>query len=153
VDVSSWGNVALTVSRKLNADRLLYNTLHHSAAVVGLNTSAQIEAAIAGRPVYTILAPGFERGQQGTLHFRYLLANEGGFVQVSRDFDEHRRHLADAVAGRYDAEGIRRFVERFVRPQGLDRPSTPVLADAIESLAPGARGSLVRRWFTPAARR
>ena len=32
-----------------------FDSIHHSAAVVGINTSAQIEAAIVGRPVYTIL--------------------------------------------------------------------------------------------------
>jgi hypothetical protein len=33
------------------------------------------------------------------------------------------------------AERRRRFVESFVRPQGLDRPATPILADAVEELA------------------
>jgi hypothetical protein len=131
----------------MNADRLLYDTLYHSAAVVGLNTSAQIEAALLGKPVFTMLAPGFERGQQGTLHFRYLLAEEGGFVQVARDFDEHRRHLAEAVAGRHDRAATRAFIERFVRPAGLDRPATPMLADAIEQLHV-PRPSPVRRWLT-----
>ena len=135
LDVADWPNVAIARSKLLNADQLLYDTLYHSAAVVGLNTSAQLEAGILGKPVYTILAPGFEAGQQGTLHFRYLLREEGGFVEVARDFDEHRRQLADAVRGRYDAAGIRTFIERFIRPAGWDRPATPILADAIQRLA------------------
>lgn len=138
VDVSGWGNVGLSRSRRLNADQSLYDTLYHSAAVVGLNTSAQLEAGILGKPVYTLLAPGFERGQQGTLHFRYLLREGGGFVDVAKDFDEHRQQLADGVMGRYDREAIRRFIEGFVRPAGWDRPATPLLADAIEQMAPRA---------------
>lgn len=146
VDLRAWPHVALTMPKQMNADRLLYDTLYHSVGVVGLNTSAQIEAALLGKPVFTMLAPGFERGQQGTLHFRYLLEEEGGFVRVAGDFDEHRRHLSDAVAGRHDMAATRAFIERFVRPAGLDRPATPILADAIERLRVPPRSS-VKRWW------
>lgn len=127
--------VSIAPSRLMNADQLLYDTLHHCDAVVGLNTSAQIEAGILGKPVCTMLAPGFEGGQAGTLHFQYLLRANGGFVELSDTFEAHRAVLAAAVAGRYDAEGSRRFIESFVRPHGLTHPATPVLADAIERLA------------------
>jgi hypothetical protein len=50
-----------------------YHSIHHSAAVVGVNTSALIESAIVGRAVYTILAPEFRDTQEGTLHFHHLL--------------------------------------------------------------------------------
>lgn len=132
VDVPSWGRAGLTLSRVLNADQLLYDTLVHSAAVVGLNTSAQIEAGIVGTPVCTLLRPRFEKGQQETIHFQYLLRENGGFVDVAADFHEHRRHLIDAIAGRQDREATRRFIERFVRPAGIDRPATPIMVDAIE---------------------
>ena len=57
------------------ADRQDYfDSLYHSAAVVGVNTTAMIEAAIVGRTVHSVLAPEFEDTQSGTLHFRYLLA-------------------------------------------------------------------------------
>jgi hypothetical protein len=146
LDTSGWPQVGVARSKLLNADQLLYDTLFHSAAVVGLNTSAQLEAGMLGKPVYTVLAPGFERGQQGTLHFRYLLQEEGGFVQVAKDFDEHRAHLADAVAGRYDAAQIRRFIERFIRPAGWDRAATPLLVDAVEAMRP-AKTTGLKRWF------
>jgi hypothetical protein len=128
-------DVAVAPSRAMNADQLLYDTLFHSAAVVGLNTSAQIEAGILGKPVHTLLVPGFEGGQSGTLHFQYLLRANGGFVDRADDVDRHRASLAESVEGRHDAEGIRRFIERFVRPHGLAQPATPILADAIERLA------------------
>jgi len=145
LNVSAWRNVGVTVFSGAEADQLLYDTLYHSAAAVGLNTSAQIEAGIVGRPVYTILAPGFEGGQQGTLHFTYLLASNGGFVEVAATFDEHRTQLADAVAGRYDEERIRRFVQKFVRPAGLDTPVAPLMADAIEKMAKPRGVSVVER--------
>ena len=117
-----------------NADVVLYDTVYHSAAIVGLNTSAEIEAAIVGRPVFTIVDSN-ARGQEGTLHFHYLLRANGGHVELAGDFDEHRVQLAAALAGRDDRTRIEIFVRRFVRPHGLDVPVAPIVADAIEALA------------------
>lgn len=127
--------VAVALPRAMNADPTLFDTVHHSVAVVGLNTSAQLEAGIVGRPVLTILAPEFADGQQGTLHFSYLLKEHGGFVDVAPDFDTHRRQLAAAVKGDFDARAIRTFIEKFLRPHGIDRPATPFMVRAIEEFA------------------
>jgi hypothetical protein len=111
-----------------------FDSLVHSAAVVGINTTAMIEAAIVGKSVLTVLAPEF--AQESTLHFHYLLEENGGFLHVASSLDEHVRQLRGVLdedaAG---AERRRRFVESFVRPHGLERPATPILADAIEDLA------------------
>lgn len=116
-----------------NADAVLFDTVYHSAGVVGLNTSAEIEAAIVGRPVFTIV-DGNARGQEGTLHFHYLLRSQGGHVERAADFDEHRNQLSAALAGGYDRSQISAFVERFVRPRGLNVAVAPIVADAIEAL-------------------
>jgi len=110
-----------------------YDALHHSAAVIGLNTSAALEAAIAGRPVFTILAgDAAADGQASTLHFHYLLEEQGGCVTLSSDFDQHRTQLATALGGG-DREGrLREFARAFLRPAGWDIPASEVLADAIE---------------------
>jgi hypothetical protein len=129
----------VSLPQSIQSDRTLFDSLHHSAAAVGLNTSAELEAGIAGRPVLTILAPEFAEGQQGTLHFEYLLKERGGFVEVAPDFETHRQQLARAVEGNYDASGIRRFIEEFLRPRGIDRPVVPIMADAIEGLAASAK--------------
>ena len=127
--------VAVALPQAMNADPTLFDTVYHGAAVVGLNTSAQLEAGILGRPVLTILAPEFEDGQQGTLHFSYLLREHGGFVDVAPDFDTHRRQLAAAVRGDYDPRAIRSFIEQFLRPNGIERPATPYMVQAIEQFA------------------
>jgi len=127
--------VAVALPQAMNADPTLFDTVYHGAAVVGLNTSAQLEAGILGRPVLTILAPEFEDGQQGTLHFSYLLKEHGGFVDVAPDFDTHRRQLAAAVRGDYDPRAIERFIEEFLRPRGIDRPATLFMVHAIEEFA------------------
>jgi hypothetical protein len=131
--------VAVTFPASISTDRSLFDTLHHSVAVVGLNTSAQLEAGIVGRPVLTVIAPEFAGGQEGTLHFQYLLKPHGGFVEVAPDFDSHRTQLAAAVAGEYDAEAIRSFIESFLRPLGHERPVSPAMADASERLAQSGR--------------
>jgi hypothetical protein len=74
-------------------------------------------------------------GQQGTLHFHYLLRSQGGHVELAADFDEHRAQLSAALSGRDDRGRIDAFVRRFVRPKGLDVPVAPIVADGIEALA------------------
>ena len=131
---------AVMTSPLQNADQVLFDTVYHSAAVVGLNTSAEIEAAIVGRPVFTILDPGAE-GQKGTLHFHYLLREHGGHVTLAETFDEHRRQLSEALAGHDNRAAREAFVRDFLRPTGLDRPVSPLVADAIESMGVRAPAS------------
>ena len=113
-----------------------FDTLYHSAAVVGINTSAMIEAAIVGRTVHTILDPAFATTQEGTIHFRYLLPTNGGFLRVASSLDEHVGQVADTL---HDPDAnqpaLQSFVRAFVRPRGLTTAATPVLADALEDLA------------------
>ena len=113
-----------------------FDSMYHSAAVVGVNTTAEIESAILGRPVFTVLAPEFRDTQEGTLHFHHLRSVNGGLVHVARDFAEHLVQLESAVQTPHVEDGqCRRFVEAFVRPYGIDVPATPRLADAFEALA------------------
>jgi hypothetical protein len=135
--------VAVSMAQGMNGDQTLFDTVHHSAAVVGLNTSAELEAGIVGRPVFTLLVPEFSGGQQGTLHFDYLLKEHGGFVEIAADFAMHRRQLASAIAGDYDPAAIRSFIREFLRPHGLDTAATALMADAVETLAGKPRPDLL----------
>ena len=111
-----------------------FDSMHYAAAVVGLNTSAFIEAGCVDRPVFTVLLPEFsDRNQEGTLHFRYLMEVNGGLLHVARSFDEHRGQLARTLAGE-TSDKSRRFIEGFVRPFGREEAGTPRFADAIEAL-------------------
>jgi hypothetical protein len=119
------------------ADRQDYfDSLYHSDAVVGVNTTAMIEAAIVGRTVHSVLAPEFQDTQGGTLHFRYLLAENGGFLRVARSLPEHAQQVAETVQSpEIGRAACARFVERFVRPHGTDVAATPLLVEALERLA------------------
>ena len=141
-----------------------FECLYHSAACVGLNTSAELEAGIVGRPVLTVLADdGAVTGQASTLHFHYLLRDNGGFVESAPDLETHVRQLEQefvlVARGLQPTRGeglqatrepsIHAFVREFLRPRG-DRRVSDVLADELlacadscargEALSPVARG-------------
>ena len=118
----------------MNADQGLYDSLHHSAAVVGLNTSAMIEAGILGKPVHTIVSNDFAGGQEQTLHFAYLRAQNGGLLHEASGFEDHLQQIANSLradgAGR---EQSLRFTDRFVRPRGRQAAVAPVMVEEIET--------------------
>jgi hypothetical protein len=120
------------------ARRNYYDSIFHSAAVVGINTSAQIESAIVGRPVHTILTPEFRETQAGTLHFRYLIDDDFGHVRRTETLPEHADQLERSLRDGDPERLNERFLLRFVRPFGLETPATPLAADAVEELV--ARG-------------
>ena len=132
-DLSDLEGVAVWSGRTtMNADQGLFDSLFHAVAVVGLNTSAMIEAAVVGRPVYTIADPEFAGGQGGTLHFWYLLIENGGVVAMSSTFDDHVRRLAGAIEDADAGARSRRFLADFVRPRGLETPVGPLMVHEIE---------------------
>jgi hypothetical protein len=112
-----------------------FDSMYHSVAAVGINTSAQIEAGIIGRPVYSIRAPEYAATQEGTLHFHYLLSEGGGLLRVADTLEQHVQALAAAVRDTdADAARTRSFVRAFVRPHGLDVPATPRMGQAVDAL-------------------
>lgn len=112
-----------------------FDSMYHSAAAVGINTSAQIESGIVGRPVFSVRVPEYAGTQEGTLHFHYLLSENGGLLHMAASLEQHVEALTKAVdRSEQDDRRLRDFVEGFVRPRGLDLPATSILADAIEDL-------------------
>ena len=137
VDLEGLGPVAVWGGNPIDAQSRAdyFDSLFHSAAVVGLNTSAFIEAGIVGREVLTILPPQYHDNQAGTVHFRYLLEIGGGLLRSSRTFDEHLTQLSAALAKPAGAgHPHKAFLESFVRPGGLDVPATPAFVAAVEAL-------------------
>ena len=141
-DLTEWGG-AVTIwppegeapaDARSRAD--YFDSIYHSAAVVGVNTTAEIESAIIGRSVYTVLAPEFRETQDGTLHFDHLRRVNGGLLHEAFSLEEHVRQLEQGVRdGTANGVRCRRFVKAFVRPYGLDTPATPRVVDALETLA------------------
>ena len=141
-DYSEFSNVAVwprkgtfPLEHESKAD--YYDSIFHAGAVVGINSSAMIEASIVGRPVLAVLVPEFHDSQLATFHFSYLVDSEGGPVRLAATLDEHLADLGAAL-GAADPVGLeraQRFVADFVRPHGLERPATEVFVETIEELA------------------
>jgi hypothetical protein len=130
-----------------------FDSLYHAAAVVGINTSAQIEAGIVGRPVLTIRAPEFVHSQAGAPHFSHLVREGAALVQSSDSLDEHLGQLAAAIAGETTPDWSRRFLESFIRPHGLHVPAAPVFARAVRAMARAPKPAAeLDGWRAPAWR-
>ena len=113
-----------------------YDTVFHSEAVVGVNTSALVEAAIVDKPCVTIVTERYRSTQAGLGHFRHLL--EGAFLEQAHGFPEAAVTIAAILQGRDSkATARRRFVKDFVRPWGTDIPSAQIMATAIDRAARG----------------
>jgi hypothetical protein len=138
IDLSGFKNIAFWGDHPVDeeAKNDYFDSMYYSAAVVGLNTSAFLEAAVVGKPVHTVVDAEISKdNQEGTIHFHYLVDVNGGLLRVARTLDEHVRLLAESLApeGGGDPKA-ERFVEGFIRPFGSTESATPRFADAIEKL-------------------
>lgn len=117
-----------------------YNSLFYSSVVIGVNTSGFLEAAIADRPCITILDERYRDTQSAIGHFQHLL--NGEFLHIA-DHHESAVSLVAEIAGGNDqlAGNRREFVRSFIRPCGLDKPASDVVAEVIRLAASGKAGA------------
>jgi len=141
--MSQWNHVALKQFKNVvvfpQGDRLslakdseadYYDSLYHAAAVVGINTSAMLEASIVGRRPFTILRDEVRGGQDGMVHFQHLTRNQ--FLGVAPNLEEHICQLGKELDG--TADRTSGFVNSFLRPYGLDQPATPIFVAEVEEM-------------------
>lgn len=116
--------------------RRLHGVVGHATAVIGLNTSMFIEAAISGRPVIAIALDDevdSDRDPSSMVHFEHLL--NGKFLDRVATPEHAAARLAELMSGKdphHDARAT--FVEYFVRPLGVERPAAEVVAERLTSL-------------------
>ena len=124
------GEVPMDAARKQS----YFDSLYHAAAVVGVNTSGFLEAAIVGRRTLILRTPQSTPTQEGTLHVRYLLGD--GFLLHADDMPTHFAQLGRVLRGHDAADlPLQRFVRHFLRPHGLDHSALPRVVEAVEQLA------------------
>jgi hypothetical protein len=148
-DVTVYGSLPVDESSKED----YFESLYYCSAMVGLNTSAFIEAAIVGRPVHTIVVPEFSERQEGTLHFHYLKSVGGGVFRLARSFDDHRGQLSASLREPAAASANAGFVGEFVRPFGLDRRATDIFVTALLDLGRAPAPAPARQPLAAAALR
>jgi hypothetical protein len=137
-DWRRFGNIALFGSAPIDESSRAdyFDSLYYSAAVVGITTSAFIEAAIVGRPVMSFFVEELRQEHEGSLHFQHLLRVEGGVMTTAASLEEHERQLACMLDGPTAevTERLHRFVRAFVRPHGMEIPATGIAVEALERL-------------------
>lgn len=114
--------------------QLFYDTLHYAlAAIDGANTSAIIDAIIAGTPAIAVATEEYHATQTETKHFQQLVgeralyiaegpAGVSGFVQ-------------QLLAGQDDKKANREaFVRRYIRPRGFDTTAGAAVAEEVDKL-------------------
>lgn len=120
--------------------RVLYNSIYHSQAVTGVNTTAFLEAAILDKPCITIMAQRFEQTQM-LPHFHHLA--DADFLDTASGAQNVPLILMQLIDGRDErAENRRRFVNEFIRPHGMKKNAADAYADAIEKIFSKKEGSL-----------
>ena len=80
-----------------------FHSLRYCAGVVGINTSAMLEAGIVGRRSFTIRLPELEQSQDGMVHFAHLVKH--GFIVTSESFEAHIAALAAELDRDQDSAG------------------------------------------------
>jgi len=147
VDLSPFGDVSIWPRAGANpiardARSEYYDSMYHSHAVVGVNTSALIESGIVGRLVYSIHTPELAGTQEGTLHFQHL--KNGGLLQLADTLDDHVAQMAASFeSAERDRARVRAFIEMFVRPHGFEQSAAALVVKAVEDEAvthPAPRG-------------
>jgi hypothetical protein len=120
-----------TASHTLEDRQDFYDSLYHSSAVVGVNTSALIDAVILDKPCLTVITDHHRSGQAELGHFQHLI--NGRFLETAYSLSEAASVVADILSG-IDRKAARRreFVQNFVRPHGLTRPASETVCLAIE---------------------
>lgn len=120
-----------------------YNSLKHSVAAIGINTTGMISAVIADRPCLSLIADRYAKTQMDTTHFKDLLDWDTLYTATSVE------QCVEIVSGFLDGNDAKsgsrhRFVREFARPYGVHVSAGEVSADAIEALVLGKPFQTVR---------
>ncbi len=111
-----------------------YDSIYYSSAVMGVNTSAMVETTILDKPCLTVMNEQYRATQTGVGHFRHLMG--AGFMEVATSFKEASDILAQMVSGNDGKRAQRRrFVEEFIRPLGIEKSASAIMAKLIVAVA------------------
>jgi len=121
-----------TLPNTESALQFFSDTLNHSLATAGVNTSAMIDAIIVGRPVIAVVTEKYQKTQSEAQHFRQLV--DGDVLEMAKGAPEFVNVLSKLLDG-HDAriEKRKSFVRDFVRPRGLNISAGEAVAMEIES--------------------
>jgi hypothetical protein len=126
------GGVAVWDGRG-NDIRGIIDCVGHSIAVVGINTTAMLEAAALEKPVLTVIDENLSVGQTQRVHFRYLT---DGLVTAAVSLENHVSDLTKILHGDTGfARKSKTFTRSFLRPPWPFRSPVKAFHIAVEQFA------------------
>lgn len=125
------------------------HSIHYSEAMIGLNTSAFLEASVLDRACIALPTLGKFYEQERFGHFKHLV--NGNFIHRPDSLLEAAELLGDLIVSKEDPlrEARCAFVKHFLRPKGLDLDASTVMLDAIvEAGGRPAQAAAMRNFFS-----
>lgn len=126
---------------------LYCHSIYFASAMIGLNTSAFLEACVLDRPCIALpdMAGCYDQKKFG--HFKHL--TNGNFIHTPETLEAAADIIGAMVATGKDPkqDARREFVRHFLRPRGLEREASAVMLDGILETAKSRCGQQPRRGF------
>jgi hypothetical protein len=121
---------------------LFFSSLYYSKCIIGINTTAMIEATIVDKPCLTIMSTRFKTTQMDSHHFHHL--RDGKFLHITNTFEELADEIRSVLQGADKKKTERRlFVKEFVKPW-TNLTCSDVMASMIELCAQRKSPSIIR---------
>ncbi len=112
-----------------------FDSMYHCSAVLGVCTTAFLEATIVDRPVHSVLVGEYAITQSGIPQFQIMRPENRGMLALANSIDELAQQLWGSLSDASPAQERNRvFRGHFLRPFGEDVAASPLLVEAIERL-------------------
>ena len=113
--------------------QLSFDTYYHAAAVVGIFTSAMMEAQIMNKPVIVILSNQYQETQLATHHFQDFI--KGDSLELVKNLEDFKFKIKEILTGKDQCQEQRRnFVINYIRPFGIEKSAGELAVREIENL-------------------
>lgn len=126
-----WPKEGVLATKKQDVDdyRIM---LTNALAVVGINTSAMVDAVVLGVPTVAFLVEKYRRTQVEAIHFKYMM--ESHAVGLVEHADELMNLLqAIDLNKAWGEEDRGNFVKKFIAPYGRDIMPSEYIAEKIDN--------------------
>ena len=112
-----------------------FDSMYHCSAVLGVCTTAFLEATIVDRPVHSVLVGEYASTQSGLPQFQVMRPENRGMLALSDSIEELAQQLAASLGDPGTARARNRvFRDQFLRPFGEEQAASPRLVREIERL-------------------
>ena len=126
----------VAVLPELDEHNELFKTMcEHADAVIGINTTAMVDAIILDKPVFSPEIEKYKFSQIRTEHYKRMKAS--GAIHASKELEGLVNLLSDFFKKpKSNSLNRKKFVENYVRPKGMHNVAGHVVAEEVLSLCP-----------------